>query len=137
MKNFTLQNIVDYLYDNKPDADANYIETLPSVSTDADVDQIIFWLDQTKKNADQKPSRLWYAGHNEYGVQVANYGWHYMAFDTKAARDMWVDDVNDFFGKVVAEPATRSNVKSWCGEAFNIEYIGHYAGVREYKCHRS
>ena len=69
--------------------------------------------------------KTYYAGHNGYGTNVSyrSMGWWVKRFDTKKARDKWVDDnlVNEQ-GNTVAEPITRKTAQIILGAGEWVEF---------------
>jgi len=73
--------------------------------------------------------RRYYAAYNSYGVNLtySSIGWRFLAFESKAARDAYVDDhCYNSSGNLVCEPIERKNIPAKSTFAivkeFDVEY---------------
>ena len=70
-------------------------------------------------------AKKYYAAHNSYGTNLTynSIGWRFLAFESKAARDAYVDDhAYDQSGNIVTEPIATKD----------IPHNSHTAIVKEY-----
>jgi len=58
-------------------------------------------------------TRKYYAAYNSYGIELSyqSIGWSFLAFESKAARDAYVEDhCYNSSGNIVCEPISRKDI---------------------------